>query len=237
VSIYIDRKSFTHAFLFSLSRSIFISNSQNVLIQIFHVLNQKEVEHIVSWTPDGTSFVIHNMQIFQSYILPHYFNGIKFDSFQRKLYRWGFTKNLSYKLKGGEYDIDDPLSSSAVSTSRKTNAVIWSNALFQRNKPHLCHEMTCATGTTSSSSHTSPTATATTTTITTTSVTPTTTSAHSVHREDHHHKKRRNKHHYSHGKHGIVTATTSSSGRSSSHGDGSTIIGATTTSSSWQQPQ
>ena len=176
------------------------------------------MEHIVSWTPDGKSFVIHNMQIFQSYILPRYFHGIKFDSFQRKLYRWGFTKNLAYKLiKRGEHDdIYDPSSSS--SSSRKTNAVIWSNALFQRNKPYLCHEMTCTSS--------SPTTTTTTTAITT---------SHSVHHEGLTTKKRRRNHHYIHGnKHGIVTANSSSN--SNNHGDGSPIIG-TTDTTTWQQPQ
>lgn len=181
-------------------------------------MNQKDMEHIVSWTPDGKSFVIHNMQIFQSYILPRYFHGIKFDSFQRKLYRWGFTKNLNYKLiKRGEHDdIYDPSSSS--SSSRKTNSVIWSNALFQRNKPYLCHEMTC----------TSSSPTTTTTAITT---------AHSVHHEGLTTKKRRRNHHYIHGnKHGIVTATTSTSSSNNNHGDGSPIIG-TTDTTTWQQPQ
>jgi hypothetical protein len=111
------------------------------------VLNQKEMQHIVSWTPDGKSFIIHNMETFQNYILPHYFNNIKFDSFQRKLYRWGFTKNINVH-KDREQDLyHHSSSSSSSSSSRKKQMVMWSNALFQRNKPHLCHEMACSTKT------------------------------------------------------------------------------------------
>lgn len=168
------------------------------------------MEHIISWTPDGKSFIIHNMQTFQNYILPHYFNGIKFDSFQRKLYRWGFTKNL--KVKGMEYDDIYYTPSS----SRKKNIVIWSNALFQRNKPYLCHEMTCSTVTPTNYSNSHNNSSNSAVIATTASSTKSTVA-----------KNKRRKHHDSDESH---TTTSSSIMSDASHGnDDRTVI-----TSSWQ---
>ena len=48
---------------------------------------------ILSWTKDGTAFVIKNKKDFLEHVLPLFFHpSNKFPSFTRKLYRWGFRQ-------------------------------------------------------------------------------------------------------------------------------------------------
>ncbi len=51
----------------------------------------KEKESI-EWTADGKTFVIWHVKHFTSTWLPMFFGQLKFSSFIRKLYRWGFKK-------------------------------------------------------------------------------------------------------------------------------------------------
>jgi hypothetical protein len=42
------------------------------------------------WSDDGLSVIIRSPQEFMRHLVPRFFRGAKFQSFQRKLYRWGF---------------------------------------------------------------------------------------------------------------------------------------------------
>jgi len=46
----------------------------------------------IEWTADGRTFVISHVKHFTSTWLPMFFGQLKFSSFIRKLYRWGFKK-------------------------------------------------------------------------------------------------------------------------------------------------
>jgi len=46
----------------------------------------------IEWTADGRTFVISHVKHFTSTWLPLFFGQLKFSSFIRKLYRWGFKK-------------------------------------------------------------------------------------------------------------------------------------------------
>lgn len=48
--------------------------------------------HIISFTPSGAAFVIHDEDAFMQQIAPHYFKQTTFGSFRRQLYLYGFAK-------------------------------------------------------------------------------------------------------------------------------------------------
>ena len=47
---------------------------------------------VVSWLPDGQSFIVHNVYAFVAVILPRYFKQSKYKSFQRQLNVWCFER-------------------------------------------------------------------------------------------------------------------------------------------------
>lgn len=50
-------------------------------------------ENIVSWSPEGRSFVVYNPTLLVKEALPLFFDTpLKYTSFTRKLHRWGFVK-------------------------------------------------------------------------------------------------------------------------------------------------
>ena len=58
-----------------------------------------EYKDIVSWSKDGTSFVVKDPQLFTSRVVQVLFQMAKFDSFTRKLGRWGFAKKRDTEKK------------------------------------------------------------------------------------------------------------------------------------------
>ncbi len=64
------------------------------------MLNNENISDIISWTPDGESFTIHDKKRFSSEVLPFYFKGqIKFSSFTRRVNRWKFIMVASESSK------------------------------------------------------------------------------------------------------------------------------------------
>eukprot|EP00521_Asterionellopsis_glacialis_P006270 CAMPEP_0195281444 /NCGR_PEP_ID=MMETSP0707-20130614/749_1 /TAXON_ID=33640 /ORGANISM="Asterionellopsis glacialis, Strain CCMP134" /LENGTH=486 /DNA_ID=CAMNT_0040340327 /DNA_START=40 /DNA_END=1500 /DNA_ORIENTATION=+ len=61
-------------------------------LKLMKVLSMKEFSDILTWLPDGKSFVIMKPKLFTQKVLPIYFKDAKFSSFTRKLHRWGFFK-------------------------------------------------------------------------------------------------------------------------------------------------
>jgi len=53
--------------------------------QLMIVLCTKEYEHIISWTPEGDKFTIHNSKLLINEIFPKHFKQCKFPSFLRKV--------------------------------------------------------------------------------------------------------------------------------------------------------
>jgi len=47
---------------------------------------------IVAWSKDGLSFCINNTLAFEKAVLPVVFKPAKWESFARKMGRWGFKK-------------------------------------------------------------------------------------------------------------------------------------------------
>lgn len=49
------------------------------------ILNTPDHKQIVSWSPDGKSFLFHDRKAFETVVLPGTFKDSKFDSFLRKV--------------------------------------------------------------------------------------------------------------------------------------------------------
>jgi hypothetical protein len=87
--------------------------------------NNQRFASIISWKPDGKSFVIKSRHEFKDKVLPMYFQS-NFDSFLRKLKRWGFEKD-NVRRRG------DP-------------SIEFSHRYFRRDKSGLCLRMRCKSG-------------------------------------------------------------------------------------------
>jgi len=129
----------------ALSPSFVAVNSKEIFPQrLMHILSQLSISHIITWLPQGRSFVIIDPDVFASKILPQFFSettsssnispstssgsksknkkstACKYPSFTRKLNRWGFRQ-----------------------ISRGPDAGAFHHPLFQRENPKLCLEMVC----------------------------------------------------------------------------------------------
>jgi len=91
--------------------------------KLMSILSRKEFEDIISWMPEGKSFSIHNKNGFSSVLKSLNLQETKFDSFRRKLHRWGFKV-----VKKGTKD-----------------AVEYYHKFFLRDDPILCSSMKSCT--------------------------------------------------------------------------------------------
>eukprot|EP00580_Thalassiosira_gravida_P019954 CAMPEP_0201660574 /NCGR_PEP_ID=MMETSP0494-20130426/3201_1 /ASSEMBLY_ACC=CAM_ASM_000839 /TAXON_ID=420259 /ORGANISM="Thalassiosira gravida, Strain GMp14c1" /LENGTH=429 /DNA_ID=CAMNT_0048138499 /DNA_START=43 /DNA_END=1332 /DNA_ORIENTATION=+ len=83
------------------------------------ILNSNECRHSVAWLPSGRSFCITDQDEFVKKILPKFFREAKFESFSRRLKRWGFRKVYTTGM----------------------SQIIFSHDLFHRDRPDLCKVM------------------------------------------------------------------------------------------------
>ena len=56
------------------------------------ILNDNRLSSIITWLPSGKSFCILNKDAFTRNVLPRYFKESLFESFSRRLKRWGYRK-------------------------------------------------------------------------------------------------------------------------------------------------
>ena len=99
-------------------------------------LHEPELANIVSWQPDGRSFLVHGgTKKMEEHILPRFFKGQKqYASFRRQLNLWGFRRvNQKGTDKGAYY-----------------------HEMFLRSKPHLCRDMSLVAQTQGSSNSNDP---------------------------------------------------------------------------------
>jgi len=74
-----------------------------------------EFSSCISWTADGSAFIIHNKDVMMNNLAPMFFNQTKFRSFTRQLNIWGFVRTVT--LDG------------------------WRHNNFLRGRPHLLNEI------------------------------------------------------------------------------------------------
>ena len=89
--------------------------------QLMYTLECGDYDHLVEWAFNGRSFVVKNTDEFSITVLPALFKEAKFDSFARKMRRWGF------------------------STKRRPtgNGWLFQHPLFQRGNYSLSSQMSC----------------------------------------------------------------------------------------------
>jgi len=79
---------------------------------------EKGYEDIISWVPKNNGFKVHKTKLFESEIMPHYFNKTKYKSFQRQLNLWSYDRVTNGPDKGA-----------------------YLHKHFIRGKPTLCNRM------------------------------------------------------------------------------------------------
>ncbi|TFK64861.1 hypothetical protein BDN72DRAFT_881277 [Pluteus cervinus] len=67
--------------------------------KLYKMLEDKSVEDVVSWSPDGDSFIVKDMNEFTKTVLPKMFKHSNFASFVRQLNKYDF-----HKVKTGDSD-------------------------------------------------------------------------------------------------------------------------------------
>lgn len=91
------------------------------------VLAVNDYSSIVSWLPSGKSFAIMDKEKFIREVLPRFFKETKFESFHRRLKRWGFR--TAYKT-----------------STYGTRQVVYTHDLFIKNRPELRKMMSGSAG-------------------------------------------------------------------------------------------
>lgn len=95
-----------------------------------YVLTCGDYDHIVHWKTnqiDGSDiFVINDINAFTSEVLPSLFKVAKYESFQRKLYRWGILKTQRSR-----------------SEKKMKRSISYSHPLFKKGDFNLAAQMTC----------------------------------------------------------------------------------------------
>ena len=98
---------------------------------LLSIVSNPEYDHIISWLPCGKAFGIHKRKEFESEILPKYFRQATFNSFVRKLNRWGFrrvNKNCAASLGSSIIFCHDNFKRDAANCMVKKNPLLDNNA-------------------------------------------------------------------------------------------------------------
>lgn len=62
-----------------------------------------KLTHIISWEMDGRAFRVHDSSLFMTHVMPQFFKQTKYESLQRQLNLYGFTRIPRGRLKGCYY--------------------------------------------------------------------------------------------------------------------------------------
>jgi len=107
--------------------------------KLMMLLTDPECSEAVEWLPDGTAFVITNPLRFADLVLPKYFKSAKYESFTRKLNRWGF-KRMSRAQTSAHATAAD-MSHPSLQDQSNSTAAVYCHHLFHRDHPDLCSKM------------------------------------------------------------------------------------------------
>jgi len=98
------------------------SRNQNFAEKLHAILSTPRYSSILRWNTNGDAFSIHDIPEFVNTIMPTYFQRSKFDSFTRRMRRWGFRRMERME-------------------ERSRGLVIFRCACFRRDAPALCKSM------------------------------------------------------------------------------------------------
>jgi len=102
------------------------------LSKTYHMIDRCDPA-IATWSPNGDSFVVKNVEKFASNVLPMYFKHSNFSSFARQLNFYGFRKLKAEPILTADFD------------ARTACYVRFYHEKFQKNRPELLAEIKRAT--------------------------------------------------------------------------------------------
>lgn len=109
-------------------------------LKLMQVLSDEHYSHVITWMPNGRSFVILRPKAFVSDILPKHFKSAQYASFTRKLVRWGFTRCedgtgefFHPQFLKGRLDLAEKMACLGPSSNSKSSLA--KNSTRQRNAP------------------------------------------------------------------------------------------------------
>ena len=88
------------------------------VVKLMNTLLDSTYQNFIGWCNNGKAFVIKDSDEFVQHLLPNVFKQAKFESFTRKLYRWGFRRVMN-----------------------TSNNHTFYHEFFLRDKPMLCLKM------------------------------------------------------------------------------------------------
>jgi hypothetical protein len=66
-----------------------MSEAENFPQKLMNILSDPDNDGVITWLPNGRSFVIRNRKLFAEKVMPKFFpRKAKYSSFTRKLNRW-----------------------------------------------------------------------------------------------------------------------------------------------------
>merc|ERR1719357_272632 len=84
-----------------------IGNVPAFLAKLWKMVDNPETDELISWSEEGTSFIIKNQPEFTQSLLPYYYKHSNMASFVRQLNMYGFHKVMSVESGGLKGDKDE----------------------------------------------------------------------------------------------------------------------------------
>ncbi|KAL7448889.1 hypothetical protein ACHAWC_001006, partial [Mediolabrus comicus] len=96
-----------------------------------------EYSSIISWNDEGTSVIVHDVDAFISTVMPVHYKHSKFESWTRRMRRWGFAGGTTKKRWAVETDASNDVDGKPVPLEKEITIMEFTNELFTRDRPEL----------------------------------------------------------------------------------------------------
>ena len=102
-----------------------------------------EYSSIISWNEEGTSVIVHDVDAFISTVMPVHYKESKFESWARRMRRWGFAGGTTKKIVTLPPSADETDAASndgdgkPVPLEKQVTKMEFTNELFTRDRPEL----------------------------------------------------------------------------------------------------
>ena len=126
-------------------RQIAITAAGKTFVRKLHTLLTtvpNEYSSIISWNEEGTSVIVHDVDAFISTVMPVHYKHSKFESWARRMRRWGFAGGTTKKIvtlppSAVETDASNDGDGKPVLLEKEVTKMEFTNELFTRDRPEL----------------------------------------------------------------------------------------------------